>query len=115
MWTAAVFAGIALVGIVFLLWFLSHLLQERPLRRRGLDRRQPAEAARYGLRLRSEWAAIKREEQAVTLHSVLAIQGDSCPRDRKRRAFMADIVFILVTVLFFAISIAYTYFCERMR
>ncbi len=70
MWTAAVFAGIALVGIVFLLWFLSHLLQERPLRRRGLDRRQPAEAARYGLRLRSEWAAIKREEQAVTLHSV---------------------------------------------
>jgi len=28
---------------------------------------------------------------------------------------MPDLVFVLVTVLFFAISIAYTYFCDRVR
>jgi len=28
---------------------------------------------------------------------------------------MRDIVFVLVTVLFFAISILYTYFCDHVR
>jgi len=28
---------------------------------------------------------------------------------------MQDVIFVLVTVFFFVVSIAYTYFCERVR
>jgi hypothetical protein len=28
---------------------------------------------------------------------------------------MRDLIFVIATVLFFAISIAYTYFCDRVR
>jgi hypothetical protein len=33
----------------------------------------------------------------------------------RERNFMLDIVFIAATVLFFAVSIGYVYFCEKVR
>ncbi len=34
---------------------------------------------------------------------------------RGRRTFMSDTSFILITVGFFAVSVAYAYFCEKVR
>ena len=79
MWTAAVLAGIALLGIVFLLWFLAHLLQERPLRRTGAKRIYSADEVQNGFQLRSEWAAIRREEDTLTLHSVWRYKAAHAP------------------------------------
>jgi hypothetical protein len=71
MWTAGIFAGIIFAGIVFLLSFLIHLLREHPFR---ASRRRVVRPVGNGavspLQLQSEWAAVKREDDAVTLHSV---------------------------------------------
>jgi len=69
MWTAVIFAGITFSGIIFLLWFLVQLLREQPLRLRRIRLTHPLDyAALYQLRLESEWATVKREDDTVTLH-----------------------------------------------
>ena len=71
MWTARIFAGIAFSGIIFLLGFLIQLLREQPFRSDRIRSVRPADyAAMNPLQLQSQWAAVKREDDAVTLHSV---------------------------------------------
>jgi hypothetical protein len=71
MWTARIFAGVVFAGVVFLLWFLVQLLRERPFRPRRVRLIRPlGYAAMHQLQLQSEWAGVKREDDAVTLHSV---------------------------------------------
>jgi hypothetical protein len=71
MWTARIFAGIAFSGIVFLLVFLIQLLREQPFRSHRIRSVRPADyAAMNPLQLQSEWAAVKREDDVATLHSV---------------------------------------------
>jgi hypothetical protein len=71
MWTARIFAGIVFAGIAFLLWFLVQLLREQPFRSHRIQLVRPADhAALNQLQLQSEWAAVKREADTVTLHSV---------------------------------------------
>ena len=66
MWTARIFAGIALSGITFLLWFLVQLLREQPFRPRRIRLTYPDRAAIKPLQLRRE--AVKNEDDPVTLH-----------------------------------------------
>ena len=71
MLTARIFAGIVSAGIVFLLWFLVQLLREGPFRPRRIRLVRPVDyAAVNRLQLQSEWAAVKREDNNVTLHSI---------------------------------------------
>jgi hypothetical protein len=63
MWTARIFAGIALSGIIFLLWFLIHLVREGPFRSHQIRSVRPTDyAAMNPLQLQSEWAAVKRQD-----------------------------------------------------
>ena len=72
MWTDRIFAGIAFSGIIFLLGFLIQLLREQPFRSHRIHSVRPADyAAMNPLQLQSEWAAVKREDDRVTLHSIL--------------------------------------------
>ena len=71
MLTARIFAGIVFAGIIFLLWFLIQLLREQPFRSHRIRSVRPADyAAMNPLQLQSEWAAVKREGDRVTLHSI---------------------------------------------
>jgi hypothetical protein len=71
MWIATIFAGIAFAGATFLIWFLVHLLGEQPFRTRRIRLVRPVDyAAMNPLQLRSEWAAVKHEDDTVTLHSI---------------------------------------------
>ena len=71
MWTARIFAGITFSGIIFLLWFLVQLLREGPFRSLRIRSVRPADyAAMNPLQLQSEWTAVKREDDGVTLHSI---------------------------------------------
>jgi hypothetical protein len=71
MWTARIFAGIVFVGVIFLLWFLVQLLREQPFRSHRIRLVRPADfAVMNPLRLQSEWDAVKREDETVTLHSI---------------------------------------------
>jgi hypothetical protein len=64
--TPEVFAGIAFSGIIFLLWFLVHLLREGPFRSHRIRSVRPVDyAAMNPLQLQSEWAAVKREDDAA--------------------------------------------------
>ena len=114
MWTAAVFAGIVWQESVSCCGFCPIFCKSGALAR-GLDRRQPAEAARYGLRLQKRVGGHQARGAGGDPALRVEFKRDSCPRDRKRRTFMGISFSSFVTVLFFAISIAYTYFCERMR
>ena len=71
MLTARIFAGIVFAGIIFLLWFLIQLLREQPFRSHRIRTVRPADyAAMNPLQLQSEWAAVKREDNGITLHSI---------------------------------------------
>jgi hypothetical protein len=68
MWTARIFAGIVFAGVVFLLWFLLQLLREVRFRPRRVRLIRPLDYYVNRLRLESEWAMVKREDDTVTLH-----------------------------------------------
>jgi hypothetical protein len=71
MLTARIFAGIVCAGIIFLLWFLIQLLREHPFRSHRIRSVRPADyAAMNPLQLQNEWAAVRREDNRVTLHSI---------------------------------------------
>ena len=71
MLTARIFAGIVFAGIIFLLWFLIQLLREQPFRSHRIRPVRPADyAAMNPLQLQSEWTAVMREDDGVTLHSI---------------------------------------------
>jgi hypothetical protein len=51
----------------------------------------------------------------MTRDTALAVWRKPHDRGRKRGTLMWDIVFVLMIVLFFAIAIGYTQFCDRMH
>ena len=71
MLTARIFAGIVFAGVIFLLWFLIQLLREHPFRSHRIRSVRPVEyVAMNPLQLQSEWAAVKRKDDRITLHSI---------------------------------------------
>jgi|GEM_PF-4551626 hypothetical protein len=57
------------------------------------------------------------------MHSLWALYGDLCPiigtknqtRTKSRSVLMEDLLWIAVTVAFFALSIGYVHFCDRVK
>lgn len=71
MWIAGIFAAVAFAGILFLLWFLVQLLREQPFQSRQIQLIRSLDyAALNPLQLHSEWAVVKRDSHALTLHSI---------------------------------------------
>ncbi len=71
MWTVEIFAGIIFAGIIFLLWFLVQLFREHPFRSGHVIQIRPIGSTNgKPLQLQSDWAAVRREPNAVTLHSI---------------------------------------------
>jgi hypothetical protein len=69
MWTTQISVGIIFAGILFMLWFLLHLLREQPLRMRKKALAMPLKrVAVQRLRFEKTWAAAKREHGTAIFH-----------------------------------------------
>lgn len=61
-------------------------------------------------------ASIKGRRQVAVIKVLWKLKSAVIPTAKEQESrIMSDIVFILCTVVFFAVSIAYVYGCERLK
>ena len=57
----------------------------------------------------------KDSTQKLTRRISRLIVRNTRSRNRPRRLVMQDVLWIAVTIAFFALSVAYVHFCDRMK
>lgn len=101
MGAAPVISTIGLAGCTFLLYFLYALLREEYRARKRLRVEITKQASR-----RPHPTKLIRLNPAGQMRERRRLQG---------RDFMQDVLWIIATIAFFAISIGYIEFCDRMK